>query len=327
MFLRLLAPRRPAPAPLAAPLAGPLPGTALSLTAHAALIVAAVGGDVAGVGRGDPPAAAPGERLQWVGVREGVGTGARTRRPGARAPVAYVVPGTGALRVRAAADGAPRPGPDAARRAGRTRAGGAPDAPAAAAPRAAGPAAPPPAPDPAPRGRRPAAPALRLPPALLAAAARAEADAAVLVAGVLAAAPDFSRPPAPPEEFVARPAAHLVAELMVRVGVVAGVPGADLHARDLPIPLINNPAPAYPASLARAGVGGRVVVEFRVDSTGAIDLASYRLLQSTDARFADAVRAVLPRLHFAPALSGERATAVTVRQPFLFTMRGASGGE
>lgn len=103
-----------------------------------------------------------------------------------------------------------------------------------------------------------------------------------------------------------------------------GLPGVwrpELHPRDLPIPLVDNPLPAYPAALAQARVDGRVVVEFAVDSAGGVDLASLRVVQSTDARFTQAVRGVLPSLRFVPALRGERAVGVTVRQPFVFTMR------
>jgi hypothetical protein len=39
---------------------------------------------------------------------------------------------------------------------------------------------------------------------------------------------------------------------------------------------------------------------------------------STDARFTDAVRGVLPRLRFVPAQLREHSVGVTVRQPFVF---------
>ena len=75
------------------------------------------------------------------------------------------------------------------------------------------------------------------------------------------------------------------------------------------------------AALARAGVGGRVVVEFRIDSTGVVDQESLRVVESGGPAFADAVRRVLPRLRFVPGLLNERPVAVTVRQPFLFVLR------
>ncbi|CAA9340125.1 MAG: hypothetical protein AVDCRST_MAG40-2363 [uncultured Gemmatimonadaceae bacterium] len=89
------------------------------------------------------------------------------------------------------------------------------------------------------------------------------------------------------------------------------------------MPLVSNPPPTYPTMLERARVGGRVVVEFRIDSTGAVELGSLQVVQSTNRLFTQAVRHVLPRLRFLPAHLGARAVAVTVRQPFEF--RVASG--
>ncbi|HZF68659.1 MAG TPA: TonB family protein, partial [Gemmatirosa sp.] len=96
----------------------------------------------------------------------------------------------------------------------------------------------------------------------------------------------------------------------------------DVHVHDLPNPLIGNPPPSYPAALEQARVGGQVVVEFRVDSTGVIDLGTLRVVQSTHVAFTQAVRNVLPRLRFLPAQLERQAVGVTVRQPFLFVVRG-----
>jgi len=312
MVMRVLAPPRPYPAWAASPF--------LSLTAHAAVLVAVVGSDgsstalVKAARAGEAPSAPAGERLHWVGVGPGSGTAGSSRRPGMRPPVAYVVPGRGAAP-------APESGPRDRGTGGR---GGPRDRPAG---RAGGRLDP----SPPPTTTQPTS-VRRMPPSRLAAAALPRlvvpdvalpsAEVTRLVAGVLAAAPDFARRASRPEDFV--PPAALMAELLVRTGVRPGGawrPEAD--SRALPIPLVDNPPPVYPAALARAHVGGRVVVEFRIDSTGVVDVGSLQVVQSTDARFTDAVRDVLPRLRFLPAQPGERAVGVTVRQPFLFTLRGA----
>jgi TonB family protein len=292
MFMRVLAPRRPQPAPVA--------GTSLSVVAHAALLLATA---TSGNGRGASPdaaaraAASAGERLHWVGVAAGDGTRA-AGRPGALPPVAYVIPGRGGVRIVASAGG-----PRADARGRRARAGEATREERRAAELAV---------------------ARRLPRAVRLAplpdVALPDPEATLLVAGALASAPDLARRAARPEDFA--PATTLLADLLVRSGTVAaGVMRTDLNLRALPIPFVSNPSPRYPAVLERARVGGHVVVEFRVDSTGVVDAGSLQVVQSSDARFTDAVRSVLPQLRFVPAQQGERSVGVTVRQPFVFTVR------
>jgi hypothetical protein len=124
-----------------------------------------------------------------------------------------------------------------------------------------------------------------------------------------------------PEDFAPAPTARMLADLLVRTGMVTGVAGADPSLRAMPVPFVTNPTPAYPAALAAGHVGGRVVVEFRVDTAGAVELASLQVVQSTDARFTEAVRTVLPRLPLRPRAArragrgGDGAAAVPVHVP------------
>jgi TonB family protein len=86
--------------------------------------------------------------------------------------------------------------------------------------------------------------------------------------------------------------------------------------------LLRYPAPRYPDSLRTAGIGGRVVVEVIVDSTGHADSASVRILSSTHPGFeAPAREAVLGATYAAGRLNG-RAVPVMVRFPIAFTTRG-----
>lgn len=328
MVMRVLAPR---PQPTA------VPGTFLSVAAHAALLTAVVaGGGRPGLGprtSGDADAgASDGERLHWIGVGGGAGSArARAPRRDVRPPVAYIIPGHGGSRVAAAERGAPgsagdRGGGGRGGSHGASQVNGAPAGlrttnPSASDVRAvrdvrdvsdlersarrAG-------------ARRPslfrhvrsaATPDVVLP----------EAEMTRLVAGVLASAPDFVRRAAWAEEFVPTPAA-LVGRLTVQSGA-ADAFAADVHLHDVPIPLVSNRPPEYPDALARSGVGGRVVVEFLIDSTGVVDAGTLRVVESTDWRFTDAVRGSLAALHFTPALRGERPVGVTVRQPFVFAVR------
>ena len=82
--------------------------------------------------------------------------------------------------------------------------------------------------------------------------------------------------------------------------------------------LLRYPAPRYPDSLRTAGIGGRVVVEAIIDSTGHADSASVRILSSTHPGFeAPAREAVLRATYAAGRLNG-RAVPVMVRFPIRF---------
>lgn len=77
--------------------------------------------------------------------------------------------------------------------------------------------------------------------------------------------------------------------------------------------------PSYPDSLFRAGAGGRVVVEFVVDTMGAVELASVDVMASSHPLFALAVRQALGLTRFVPAtLKGVRVRQV-VQLPVEFT--------
>jgi protein TonB len=294
------------------PPAAPVAGTFFSVTTHAALLAAVVGGHGTAAAPGDAPTRARvagpalgggGEQLHWVGVGEGDGTAARPPRPGARPPLAYVVPGRGSRRDRTLRRDGPRAG--SPRTVARAEAAPAP------APRA-------------PNVERPPVPPSPRPPTTLPDVALPDPDAAFLVAGVLSAAPDLARRASRPEDFVRLPPAGALGDAITDTEVTALEALRTMgHVDALPIPLVDNPPPTYPAALARAHVGGQVVVEFRIDSTGLIDLRSLSVVKSTNAAFTEAVRTVLPHLRFLPAQLGEHAVGVTVRQPFLFTVRPA----
>ncbi len=318
MVMRVLARRRTQPAPVT--------GTFFSLAAHAALFAALVGGRAApGVGG---PTAAPGEpdaeRVQWVGVGRGGGAPRAGARRGGRPPIAYVVPGRGTLLQAAHLDRARREGSGLGGR-GPGVGGGAPDGTPSAAPHGGrGPAPDVRAPHaavalgPAAAGARPARAARRPVRVVLPDLAVPDAAAMRLVAGVLSASPDLARR-AERDDFVPAPAA-LAGDLLAQLGAPS-LAGADVHLNEVPIPLVGNRPPDYPAALARAGVTGHVVVEFLIDSTGTVDVGTLRVVESTDARFTEAVRGSLPALRFTPALRGERAVGVTVRQPYVFARR------
>lgn len=78
--------------------------------------------------------------------------------------------------------------------------------------------------------------------------------------------------------------------------------------------------PAYPAALRQLGVEGAVRVLFVVDTLGRVELASVDVRASAHEAFSEAVRAVLPRLRFAPARVAGRPVRQLVEMPFVFSL-------
>jgi TonB family protein len=86
---------------------------------------------------------------------------------------------------------------------------------------------------------------------------------------------------------------------------------------------IGGPAPRYPDSLRTAGVGGRVLVEYIVDTAGHVVPRSVRILSSTHPGFEAPTREAILASTFRPGLLRGRAVPVLLSQPVNFeVMRG-----
>jgi hypothetical protein len=77
-------------------------------------------------------------------------------------------------------------------------------------------------------------------------------------------------------------------------------------------------APPYPMPLLRQGIQGAALVQFVVDSTGWVDLRSFRAMHSSHALFTLSVYGALPRMRFRPASIGGRPVRQLVQQEFRF---------
>ena len=77
--------------------------------------------------------------------------------------------------------------------------------------------------------------------------------------------------------------------------------------------------PSYPDSLSRAGVAGRVVVEFVVDTLGRVDSASVDVMLSSDPLFTLAVRQALAETQFTVARRGARRVRQVMQLPVSFS--------
>jgi periplasmic protein TonB len=84
--------------------------------------------------------------------------------------------------------------------------------------------------------------------------------------------------------------------------------------------LVSPPRPRYPERLRTAGVTGRVVVRFVVDTLGRVEPASIVIRESSHDLFVEAVRGTLPTLAFVPAEAGGRKVRMLVDLPFEFRL-------
>lgn len=82
----------------------------------------------------------------------------------------------------------------------------------------------------------------------------------------------------------------------------------------------NSATPRYPQMLVSAGIVGRVVAQFVVDTTGRVEVGTFEVIESDHEQFTQAVRQVLPRLRFYPAEIGGRKVKQHVQQPFAFAI-------
>lgn len=78
--------------------------------------------------------------------------------------------------------------------------------------------------------------------------------------------------------------------------------------------------PGYPPSLREAGVQGRVVVQFVVDTLGRAELADLQVIETPHPLFVDAVRAALARYRFSAGEAAGRKVRTRVQIPFDFTL-------
>ena len=67
--------------------------------------------------------------------------------------------------------------------------------------------------------------------------------------------------------------------------------------------IVTSAKPRYPESLRQAGIDGRVLVRFTVDTLGRVDMSSVQILESTHDLFTRAVRDALAGFRFKPPKS------------------------
>ena len=85
--------------------------------------------------------------------------------------------------------------------------------------------------------------------------------------------------------------------------------------------LLSRPPLTYPPLLRQAGIEGKVLVEFVIDTLGRAERNSIRIVRSSNPAFDEPVRETVTRALFRPARVHGRAVRVLVQQPFNFTLR------
>jgi periplasmic protein TonB len=77
---------------------------------------------------------------------------------------------------------------------------------------------------------------------------------------------------------------------------------------------------AYPELMRTSGAEGEVLAEFVVNENGRVETSTFKVLKSTNAAFASAVKSALPRMRFSPAQIGKTNVSQVVQQAFVFTL-------
>ena len=90
---------------------------------------------------------------------------------------------------------------------------------------------------------------------------------------------------------------------------------------DSPPRVVGNPVPpTFPAVMRARGMGGRVSIQFVVDTLGRAEMHGLRVVEASDSSFAQSVRAVLPRYRFTPGEVRGQKVRTLVQLPFDFTL-------
>ena len=86
-------------------------------------------------------------------------------------------------------------------------------------------------------------------------------------------------------------------------------------------PVPGTGVPRYPDILRSAGVEGEVLAQFVVDTTGRVELNTYKTIRKSHDLFEAALRSALPNMRFLPAEVGGRKVKQLVQQPFVFALQ------
>jgi TonB family protein len=92
-------------------------------------------------------------------------------------------------------------------------------------------------------------------------------------------------------------------------------------ARFEPAQLISQPIPRYPRAMEAIAMSGRVLIQFIIDTAGAVELRSLQVLESTHEAFEEPARESVARAVFRPARLGVYPVRQLTKQPISFVVR------
>ena len=87
------------------------------------------------------------------------------------------------------------------------------------------------------------------------------------------------------------------------------------------VPAPGSAGPRYPEILKSSNVEGEVMAQFVVDTTGRVEMSTFKVLKSSHELFTQAVRQSLSSARYLPAEVGGRRVKQLVQQPFVFNLQ------
>ncbi len=121
-------------------------------------------------------------------------------------------------------------------------------------------------------------------------------------------------------DFSGRGVAGGIASGVVGGTVISDQPYFDFQVEKPVAPVPGTGAPRYPDILRSANVTGEVLAQFVVDTTGRVEVATFKVIRKSHDLFESAVRQALPNMRFLPAEVGGRKVKQLVQQPFVFSL-------
>jgi TonB family protein len=109
------------------------------------------------------------------------------------------------------------------------------------------------------------------------------------------------------------------------LSVAASAMGQALQVAKSQAPIrLSAPSTRYPDDLRRSRIEGSVLVEARIDSTGRVEAASLRIVETSDPRFDEAAREFVANSRYRPARVDGHRVAMFIRVPVTFDLHGLS---
>lgn len=102
--------------------------------------------------------------------------------------------------------------------------------------------------------------------------------------------------------------------------IPSGTPYFDFQVERPAVMRAGSVGPAYPQQLRDARIEGNVLAQFVVDTSGRVDLATFKVLKSDNDLFSAAVRTTLTTMQFDAAMVGNRPVKQLLQQPFVFRL-------